>query len=125
VFGITAGAQLAPKMPVPASLYAHDINSFVYVLHRNDEHGFYWCAETGNPVPHEMGHIGSWDRPIHIILTVAHLNHDETDNQPEYLAHLCQRCHNRHDAKHRAAPRKASREHAVNRTDGNTLKISP
>jgi hypothetical protein len=44
-----------------------------------------------------------------IILTVAHLNHDETDNRPENLAHLCQLHHNRHDAKHRAANRKAAK----------------
>ena len=44
---------------------------------------------------------------IRIILTVAHLNHLENDNRPENFAHLCQLHHNRHDAKHRAANRKA------------------
>lgn len=51
-----------------------------------------------------------YDRPlriIRIVLTVAHINHDETDCRMENLAHLCQRCHNRHDAPHRAAGRKA------------------
>jgi hypothetical protein len=47
------------------------------------------------------------DSDIRIVLTVSHLNHDETDNRPENLAHLCQLHHNRHDAKHRAANRKA------------------
>lgn len=37
-----------------------------------------------------------------IVLTVAHLNHQPEDNRPENLAHLCQRCHNRHDAATRA-----------------------
>jgi 5-methylcytosine-specific restriction endonuclease McrA len=46
-------------------------------------------------------------RIIRIVLTVAHLNHDPTDNRPENLRALCQRCHNRLDAAHRAAGRKA------------------
>jgi hypothetical protein len=50
-----------------------------------------------------------------IVLTVAHLNHDETDNRPENLAHLCQLHHNRHDAQHRAANAKARREREVNK----------
>lgn len=48
-----------------------------------------------------------WNKPVKVVLTVAHLNHDETDNRPENLEHLCQLHHNRHDAKHRAANRKA------------------
>lgn len=54
-----------------------------------------------------------WLKPVRIILTVAHLNHDETDNRPENLAHLCQLHHNRHDSAHRkknaAAAMRASR----------------
>lgn len=41
-------------------------------------------------------------RVLKIVLTVAHLNHDEMDNRPENLAHLCQRHHLRLDAKHHA-----------------------
>ena len=41
-------------------------------------------------------------RVVKIILTCAHLNHDESDNRDENLAHLCQRHHLRHDAKHHA-----------------------
>jgi hypothetical protein len=50
---------------------------------------------------------------IKIILTVAHLNHDEADCRMENLAHWCQLHHNRLDAKHRAIgvkARKAMRE---------------
>ena len=39
---------------------------------------------------------------LKIVLTVAHLNHDESDSRPENLAHLCQRHHLRLDAKHHA-----------------------
>ena len=38
---------------------------------------------------------------IRIVLTIAHLNHDVTDNDPAGLAALCQSCHNRHDVEHR------------------------
>ena len=40
-----------------------------------------------------------------VILTIAHLNHDITDNCPENLRALCQRCHNTHDAVKRAGNR--------------------
>lgn len=32
-----------------------------------------------------------------VVLTIAHLNHDTTDNRDEVLAALCQRCHLEHD----------------------------
>lgn len=35
---------------------------------------------------------------IVIVLTIAHLNHDPTDNRPENLRALCQRCHLKWDA---------------------------
>lgn len=37
-----------------------------------------------------------------VVLTVAHLNHDITDNRDENLAALCQQCHLRYDAKYHA-----------------------
>lgn len=42
-----------------------------------------------------------------VILTVAHLDHQPENCAPENLRALCQRCHNRYDAAHRAAGRKA------------------
>lgn len=42
---------------------------------------------------------------VKVVLTIAHLDHDPTHNDPENLRALCQRCHNRYDAKHRAANR--------------------
>lgn len=44
-----------------------------------------------------------------IILTIAHLDHDPTHNEPANLRALCQRCHNRHDAEHRKANAAATR----------------
>lgn len=42
-----------------------------------------------------------------VVLTVAHLDHQPENCAPENLRALCQRCHNRYDAAHRAAGRKA------------------
>lgn len=37
-----------------------------------------------------------------VILTSAHLDQDPTNNHNSNFRALCQRCHNRHDAPHRA-----------------------
>ena len=47
--------------------------------------------------------------PGRFVLTVAHLNHDPSDNSPENLRALCSVCHLRHDAKHHARSRKSNR----------------
>jgi hypothetical protein len=39
-------------------------------------------------------------RQIRVVLTVAHLNHDPTDNRDSNLRALCQWCHLHHDARH-------------------------
>lgn len=46
----------------------------------------------------EMNDDMKW---VVIVLTIAHLNHDVTDNKMENLAALCQRCHNNHDKEYR------------------------
>lgn len=40
----------------------------------------------------------TWAEPIRVVLTIAHLDQDRTNNDPANLAALCQRCHLRHDA---------------------------
>jgi len=42
------------------------------------------------------GHPATWARGW-VVLTVHHLNHDPTDNRPENLKAMCQRCHLRCD----------------------------
>ena len=56
------------------------------------------------------GMIMNDSKVIRIVLTIAHLDHDPTNNDPDNLAALCQRCHNKHDAKHRAATRKKKKD---------------
>jgi hypothetical protein len=36
-----------------------------------------------------------------VVLTIAHMDHDETHADPERCRALCQRCHNKWDAPHR------------------------
>ena len=35
-----------------------------------------------------------WGAPVKVVLTIAHLNQDPSDNRKENLRALCQRCHN-------------------------------
>ena len=46
-------------------------------------------------------------KAIKVVLTVAHLDHDTTNNDDSNLKALCQRCHNRYDMKQRAHNRKS------------------
>lgn len=45
-------------------------------------------------------------KKIKIVLTIAHLDHNPQNNSPDNLRALCQKCHNKYDAKHRAETRK-------------------
>jgi len=40
-----------------------------------------------------------------VVLTVAHMDHDPTHNDRDNLRALCQRCHLRYDANHKAKTR--------------------
>ena len=55
-----------------------------------------FCRKARQGQPHPV--TGS-----RVILTVAHLDHDETGADPAQLAAMCQRCHNTYDAPHRRA----------------------
>lgn len=66
-------------------------------LHRDRQ-----CSEVnGTPATFAKGRV---------ILTVAHLNHDTTDNRDANLKAMCQRCHLRVDGdQHRSNARKTRR----------------
>ncbi|MEK9755089.1 MAG: hypothetical protein VW338_18000, partial [Rhodospirillaceae bacterium] len=54
-----------------------------------------WCRSPGGG-EHQL-------RILRIVLTIAHLDHTPEHCQDDNLRAWCQRCHNRHDARHRAA----------------------
>lgn len=58
-----------------------------------------WCGRADR-VWYWIGE-GESGRNVLVVLTVAHLDQDPTNNARENLKLLCQRCHNRHDAPHR------------------------
>jgi 5-methylcytosine-specific restriction endonuclease McrA len=58
----------------------------------------YCDAENGVP------HPGTGSK---VVLTIAHLDHNPTNNEPSNLRAWCQLCHNTYDAKQRAANSKA------------------
>ncbi len=45
-----------------------------------------------------------------VVLTIAHLDHTPENNDPSNLRALCQRCHNRYDASHRAETRRQAKK---------------
>lgn len=57
-------------------------------------------AENGKPHP-ETG--------SRVVLTIAHMDHDETHADPDRCRALCQRCHNLWDALHRKRNAASSR----------------
>lgn len=72
-----------------------------------------WCgAENYQPHPITGGKV---------VLTVAHINHDTTDNRDDNLAALCNRCHLRHDAKYHA--QNAAKTRKQKRIDAGQLQL--
>lgn len=56
--------------------------------------GIYPDCRAVNGKPHPV--TGS-----KVVLTTAHLDHDETSSDPANLMAMCQRCHNTYDLQHR------------------------
>lgn len=67
---------------------------------RNVTNPFLW--QDAN-VEGEWMEESEWDGPyVNVVLTVAHMDHDTTNNTDGNLRALCQRCHLTYDAKHHA-----------------------
>jgi len=49
---------------------------------------------------------------VRVVLTIAHLNHDPTDNRDKNLAALCQWCHLHHDRQHHKKTRATRKDQA-------------
>lgn len=59
--------------------------------------------------------VNAGRKVFQIICTTAHLDHDPTNNDMQNLLFLCQRCHNQHDAPHRAETRRRRLDHGQTR----------
>lgn len=59
---------------------------------------------------HGLELFGEFPRMIKIVLTIAHMNHDITDNRPENLQALCQKCHLTYDAQYHAKNARETRK---------------
>lgn len=81
------------------------------------------AAPNGWRIQRRINHAADWepDLPdsgdgIVVVLTIAHLNQDPTDNRLVNLLALCQRCHNKIDApwrqQHAASTRAAKKSNA-------------
>ncbi len=80
------------------------INNVIGLYPSND----FKVAEDQNLTKREYKAAGM----VKIILTVAHLDRDRTNNAPENLGALCQRCHLNHDRQAQHIPhRKYGRYH--------------
>ncbi len=69
------------------------------------------CCE-GSPAYPDCRAVNVWLHPVtgsRVVLTVAHLDHDTSNNDPANLRALCQRCHLTHDAQQHAETRKRKR----------------
>jgi 5-methylcytosine-specific restriction endonuclease McrA len=95
-----------PIRPEQRALYPADWKRISMSIRRDRAR---WACE-GIPPAGPCGAINGLPHPItgaKVVLTVAHLDHDPTHNDPANLRALCQKCHNRYDAPMRAAGRKA------------------
>lgn len=79
-----------------------------YVARGMAQHAGTYMLEDGETFDDTTGaHLGAsrgseyeLDRMVRIVLTVAHLDHDPSNNADENLRALCQKCHLRHDQAH-------------------------
>lgn len=74
-----------------------------------DKTAYVIVTENGTRFIRKIGPNGK-HKSVLVILTVAHLDHDPTNNDLDNLRALCQRCHNRHDIPHRKQTRAKTRE---------------
>jgi len=73
-----------------------------------DSEGIFWPLKELFDILEDTGEIID-GKVIKIVLTIAHLDHDPTNNDHENLKALCQKCHNNWDVKHRVQTRRESK----------------
>ncbi len=62
-----------------------------------------YSAADGTEVPDTMEDECGYGRAVRVVLTVAHLDHQPENCDPDNLRAWCQRCHNAYDAPMRRA----------------------
>lgn len=73
------------------------------------------CCE-GSPAYPDCRAANHESHPVtgsRVVLTVAHMDQDPSNNDESNLRALCQRCHNKHDAAHRLSGIKRRRSAVV------------
>lgn len=79
-----------------------------------DENGTIFNASTSKPIGSAyVGEVHPTNTFIKVVLTIAHLNHNTSNNDYSNLRALCQRCHNRHDSGFRSANRKRKKKNQI------------
>ena len=80
-----------------------------YAVYQKENGDIYDAEDSTYICSDYFGEIecGKNAREFKIVLTVAHLDHDTTNNDDSNLKALCQRCHNRYDMKQRVHNRKS------------------
>jgi hypothetical protein len=74
------------------------------------EYGRIFNANTSEKIGDDyVGEVHHTNKPIKVVLTIAHLDHDLSNNDYSNLKALCQRCHNRYDSVHRKINRSKKR----------------
>lgn len=110
--------------PNGAEIVRSSVTPMHYMLY-DEEHDWYTVNGQSvrlSEIPEEFAHL----KGIRVVLTVAHLNHDTTDNRDENLAALCQRCHLKYDAVHHARNARRTRlakQQDQKRSDGQEVLL--
>ena len=65
--------------------------------------------DPGEVLEHCWDKMGNPTKPVRIVLTISHTDHDTTNNNPRNLRALCQRCHIHHDRELHMANARATR----------------
>ncbi len=109
-------------MPVDWSRYPTDWKAISLRIRERDGQRCKWCGVANRAIgardrydvwhdedsihgmnsDHGYSLFGDFPRMIKIVLTVAHIDRDPSNNADDNLASLCQRCHLRHDAQQHA-----------------------
>lgn len=100
-----------PISPERAKLYPKDWPAISLAVRTEAAWCCEWCgrAESEPTAAAKRARPGSKASKARVVLTVAHLDQDPTNNARDNLAALCQACHLGHDAHQHAANRAAIR----------------